>query len=231
MLREAALLSGGFWSAATIGTYGLCRRLDRARPRFWTSPLLLAPVVLLGAAWGLGESYRDYLQGTGWLLAMLGPATVAFALPIYEHRALIRRHGLLLALGVVVGSATSMFCAFFMANGLGLSVSMRQSLLPRSITTPFAMNVSCHIGGKPELTAVFVVLTGVFGAAAGEALLGWLPLRTSLARGALLGMGAHGAGVAKAHQVGAEEASMAGLVMVLAGLMNVLLAPLVSHWF
>jgi putative effector of murein hydrolase len=100
--------------------------------------------------------------------------------------------------------------------------------MPRSISTPFAMVVSGDIGGVPNLTAVFVVITGLFGAAAGQTLLRLLPLRSGLARGALFGMGAHGVGVAKAHEIGREEGSIAGLVMVLVGLTNVLAAPLIA---
>jgi putative effector of murein hydrolase len=90
------------------------------------------------------------------------------------------------------------------------------------------MAISQNIGGVPDLTALFVVVTGVLGAALGENLLAILPLRSSLARGALFGMGAHGAGVAKARQIGREEGSIAGLVMVLVGLVNVLAAPLLA---
>jgi hypothetical protein len=90
-------------------------------------------------------------------------------------------------------------------------------------------NVAAEIGGLPDLTAVFVVFTGVFGAAIGELLLGVLPLRSALARGALLGAGAHGAGVAKAHELGQGEGSVAGLMLVLIGVTNVLLAPLLAH--
>jgi len=91
------------------------------------------------------------------------------------------------------------------------------------------MTVSGDIGGLPELTAIFVVLTGVFGAALGELILALLPLHSAIARGSLFGMGAHGAGVAKATQIGADEGAVAGLVMVLAGVFNVLMAPLVLH--
>src|SRR5262249_27111396 len=102
------------------------------------------------------------------------------------------------------------------------------SLLPRSVSTPFAMAVSNGIGGVPDLTAVFSMITGVLGAAMGEAMLSWLPLRSSLSKGALLGMGATGAGVAKAQELGGEEGSIAGLVMILAGVLNVLLSPLLA---
>jgi putative effector of murein hydrolase len=129
---------------------------------------------------------------------------------------------------VAIGSSIAMASAWVMADLLGLSDQLARSLMPRSVTMPFAMAVSDDIGGLPDLTAVFVILTGVCGAAIGEVMLNWLPLRSALARGALFGMGAHGAGVAKAHQIGTEEGSIAGLVMVLAGLFNVLMAPVLA---
>lgn len=106
---------------------------------------------------------------------------------------------------------------------------MSRSLVPRSITTPFAMPLAQGLGGVPELTAVFVMITGVFGALAGSLLIRFLPLRSSLARGALFGVGAHGAGVSRAQEVGREEGTVAGLVMVLMGLLNLFAAPLLTH--
>lgn len=217
-----------FWPAATIGLYLLGKAIYRKWPRWWLTPLVVVPALLLLAALSLHASYATYLNGTHWLVALLGPTTVAFAVPIYQQRTLIRRHWPELLIGVVAGSATAMLTAWLMASLLGLDGSLRLSLLPRSISTPFAMTVSGDIGGVPDLTAVFVILTGIVGAALGELLLARLPLRSSLARGALLGMGAHGAGTAKAHEIGREEGSIAGLVMVLVGLCNVLAAPMLA---
>jgi predicted murein hydrolase (TIGR00659 family) len=217
-----------FWPAATIAFYITARRLYKLWPRWWLSPLILAPALLLTLALSLHTGYGDYIRGTHWLIMMLGPATVAFAVPIYEHRALLCRHWKVLILGVLAGSGIAMISAWSLATILGVSGAMRLSLLPRSISTPFAMAVSGHIGGVPDLTAVFVIITGVLGAALGEAMISWLPLRSNLARGALFGMGAHGAGVAKAHEIGGEEGSIAGLVMILAGLFNVLVSPLLA---
>jgi len=218
------------WSAATIALYLLVKALYRRRPRWWTAPLVLTPLLLIGITLALQTGYADYIRGTHWLIVLLGPATVAFAIPIYEQRALIRRHWPVLLVGALIGSATAIASAWLLASLLGLGGSLRLSLLPRSVSTPFAMAVSGDIGGTPDLTAVFVVFTGIFGAALGEAILQWLPLRSALARGALFGMGANGAGVAKAHQIGRQEGSIAGLVMVLVGLLNVLVAPLLAYW-
>ena len=121
-----------------------------------------------------------------------------------------------------------MITGWCLATFLGLDGALRLSLLPRSISTPFAMEVSGDIGGIPDLTAVFVVITGVLGAVLGEIMLARLPVASSLARGAALGMGAHGAGTAKAHEIGTEEGSVAGLIMVLVGLLNVLVAPAIA---
>lgn len=222
------MLNTVFWSAATISLYFLAKRIHRRFPIAWLSPLATTPALLVVIALCLHTSYRDYIGATHWLMIVLGPITVAFAIPIYDKRAMILKYWPVLLFGIVVGSSTAMLSAWTLASLLSIDGALRLSLLPRSISTPFAMAISQNIGGVPDLTALFVVMTGVLGAALGETLLRVLPLKSSLARGALFGMGAHGAGVAKANQIGAEEGSIAGLVMVLVGLVNVLAAPFLA---
>ena len=228
MLPNDPLFLTVFWSALTIVLYLLAKRFYRRFPRSYTSPLALTPVALIIAALLLRTDYATYIGSTHWLMLLLGPATVAFAIPIWEQRALIRRTWPVLAFGVAVGSLTAIACASAMAHYLGLTDALRLSLLPRSVSTPFAMTMSGEIGGIPDLTALFVVVTGVLGATVGDILLKVVPVRTALARGALYGMGAHAAGVARASQIGEEEGSIAGLVMVMVGLVNVLAAPLLA---
>ncbi len=222
MLDTAEPLTILIWSAITIALYALSKLLYRRRSYWWLSPLIVAPVGVIILLLGIGVDYREYLQGTRWLFVLLGPTMVAFAIPVFERRHLIRRHWAALGLGVVLGSVTALATAWGLAYMLGLSDMLRTSMLPRSMSMPFAMEVSSDIGGFPELTGIFVVLTGVLGAALGQLMLHWLPLRSALARGALLGIGAHAAGVAKAHEVGSEEGSVAGLVMILVGMINVI---------
>jgi predicted murein hydrolase (TIGR00659 family) len=229
-LWREPLIQAALWSLATILLYLLAKRVHRRWPRWWLMPLAVAPALLMIAALALNVSYRDYIRGTHWLVALLGPATVAFAVPIYEQRALIRRRWPLLLAGMVAGSLTAVATSWALAYVLGIDGELRLSLLPRSMSTPFAMEVSGEIGGIPDLTAVFVVLTGIIGAAVGDVVLARLPLRSTLAKGALFGVGAHGAGTARAHQIGREEGAVAGLVMVLVGLMNVALAPLIIQF-
>jgi putative effector of murein hydrolase len=216
------------FSGVTILLYALTRKLHIHLTRWWTSPVFLTPIVLVAIALTFHISYSNYIHATHWLMLFLGPVTVAFAVPIYKHRKVIVHNWPLLAVCLVVGSFSAVASSWVFATILGLDPALRLSLLPRYMSTPFAMVVSGSIGGSPDITAVFVAITGICGAGIGEAIIQSFPIRSSLAKGALLGMGAHGVGVAKAKQIGQEEASIAGLLMVFVGLVNVLLAPLAS---
>ncbi len=215
-----------FWLGLTLAAYLLSRWAYRRTGRYLLSPLLLVPALLLAVAVPLHTNYAEYSSNTHLLMALLGPATVAFAVPIWQQRGLLARHWPALLLGMLAGSTVAITSSWWLANALALDGEVSLSLVPRSITTPFAMPLAQSLGGVPELTAIFVMLTGTFGALFGGLLLKWLPLRTALARGALFGVGAHGAGVARAQEVGREEGTVAGLVMVLMGLLNLFAAPM-----
>jgi len=219
-----------FWSGATIALYVVGKAIYRRWRRWWTTPVIVALALVVALAVALGRSYRDYIGQTGWLVTLLGPAIVSFSIPIWEHRVLIRRYWPLLVVGITAGSVTSVVSAWLLASALHLDHALRMSLLPRSISTPFAMSASGQIGGIPELTAVFVILTGVFGAAVGENMFKLLGLRSVMARGAMMGMAAHGVGTARAYQIGREEGAVSSVVMSLAGLCNVLATPIFFHW-
>ncbi|MFJ7883659.1 LrgB family protein [Pseudomonas sp. NPDC096917] len=217
-----------FWLVLTLAAYGLSRWLYRRTGRYLLSPLILVPALLLAVAVPLNTAYAEYSRDTHWLMRVLGPVTVAFAVPIWQQRTLLAQHWMALLLGMLAGSVVSIGSSFWLARALALDTSLTLSLVPRSITTPFAMPLAQSLGAVPDLTAVFVMFTGVFGALMGGILLKWLPLRSSLARGALFAVGAHGAGVSRAREVGHEEGSVAGLVMVLTGVLNLFAAPLLT---
>lgn len=213
------------WLLATCALYAAARALYRRRPSVWLSPLLVVPsgVVLLLLV--TGARYPAYMTGGRWLVELLGPTTVAFAIPLHRNAALLRRHAWELAAGIVAGSAVAVVSSALLSRALGLGPVEAASMLPRSITTPFAMTVAGALGGSPVLAAVFVIVTALVGIVAGRVLVLRLPLRSPLSRGALLGMGAHGAGTATALELGAVEGAVAGVVMIAAGLLLLLATP------
>lgn len=228
MSTETAVL---FWSAITVFFYLIARQIYLRHPRWWLAPTLLTWVGCAGIMALMKVTYPEYLRGTQWIASFLGPATVAFALIIHEQRALIRLYWPTMLVGITVGSLLALGSAWALAYMLQLPEDWQASLMPRSVTTPFAMAMSDQIGGIPELTASLVAITGLLGTAMGEVLLKRLPLRTAMARGAMLGMGVQGSGTARAYELGREEGAVAALVMILAGLVNVLGATAVSSFW
>lgn len=178
-----------FWLALTLLAYLGSRWLYRRSGRYLLSPLILVPALLLAVAVPLHTAYAEYARNTHWLMGVLGPVTVAFAVPIWQQRAMLARHWPALLMGMLAGSTASIASSWGLAHLLALDNAISLSLVPRSITTPFAMPLAHDLGGVPELTAVFVMFTGVLGAMFGGVLLRWLPLHTPLARGALFGSG------------------------------------------
>jgi predicted murein hydrolase (TIGR00659 family) len=219
------------WSFATIGVYWASKQVYQRWRRIWLMPIAITPLILVGLILGLHESYQHYIRSAGWLVGLLAPATIAFAAPLYEKRAVIRKHWPILLAGMIAGSLTAVSTSYGLASLLGIEPAVRLSLAPRSLSTPFAMAVSDAIGGIPSLTAFFVLVTGFTGIFLGDATMSRLPLRSTIARGAALGMSAHAAGTAKAYELGFEEGTIAGLVMILSGLLNVAMAPLFGAFF
>jgi predicted murein hydrolase (TIGR00659 family) len=213
------------WILLTVALYAASRAIVRRFPSPWLSPLLVVPGVLVVLLLATRTPYPTYLRGGRWLLALLGPTTVAFAVPLHRHRDLIRRYAVELLAGIATGSAVAVVSSAMLSRALGLPRTETLSMLPRSITTPFAMQVATTLGGSPVLAAVFVIVTALVGVVSGRALVSRLPLRSAVARGALLGMGAHGAGTALALELGAVEGAVSGLVMIGAGLLLLLGAP------
>jgi predicted murein hydrolase (TIGR00659 family) len=218
------------WLLFTVVLYMAVKWGYRRYKAWWCSPLLAVPLLMIGLVLMLHEPYPQYFSATHWLSWMLGPATVAFAVPIYEHRTLIRKHWFSLTSGVLVGMPVAVLSSVTLARLFHLSDLLQKSLAPRSISTPFALAATGSIGGSPQLTAVFVVITGVCGMVFGETMLAFLPLRSKMARGALFGAAAHAAGTAKALEIGPEEGVVASLTMMLGGIATVFAAPLIAMY-
>ncbi|WP_321915312.1 LrgB family protein [Paraburkholderia sp. J11-2] len=222
---DAARLIAAGCFILTVALYFVSKALYARFRSPWLTPLVAVPAVLAVFVLVLHIPYPVYFQDTRWLMWLLGPATVAFAVPIYEYRDLLKRHWISLTVGVTVGIIVAVGGSLALAKLLHLSPDLQRSLMTRSISTPFALAVSDKIHAPRDLTALFVIATGVCGMLFGELVLGLVPLRTRLARGALFGAAAHGVGTAKARELGSEEGVVASLTMMIAGVVMVLLAP------
>lgn len=216
------VISGGF--LGTICSYLLCKLLAKKYPIILFSPLLLCPFMIIACISVFSIDYVQYDKGAHYLSKMLGPATVAFAVPIYKHYSLIKKYVSVIMLSLIVGVLVAFTSSFLLALTFGISTNMAYSLVPRSITTPIAMDISTLIGGEPNMTAVFVIVTGLTGSIIGPYLIRILQIRTTAAKGLMLGMGAHGAGTSAAFTLGELEGTFSSLAMILAALVSIILS-------
>lgn len=215
--------------ALTLLVYYVNKRLYRRKQTLLLMPLVMTPVVLVALLLLTHVSWKDYIAESHWLIWLLGPATLAFAVPLYENLEIIKRHWLSLSVGVLTATLVAVCSSVWLARLLMLPETIQRSLAVRSITTPFALAAALPIGGQPDLVALFVVITGVFGMAVGDVLFLRIAIKQGVAKGAGFGAASHGAGTARAYQLGQQEGVVSSLVMMLSGVVTVILAPLLSH--
>jgi len=219
------------WLTATLVAYGTGDALFRASGRKpWVNPVLIAVVLLGTVLWGTGTSYATYFEGAQFVHFMLGPATVALAVPLYGNLARVRATAVPMLAALVAGSVTAIVSAVGIAWALGVRGETLVSLAPKSATAPVALGISEALGGSPTLTAVLVILTGVTGAIVATPLLNALRVRDWRARGFAVGVAAHGIGTARAFQVNETAGAFAGIGMGLNAFLTALIAPVVIAW-
>lgn len=212
----------------TLGLYFANKKLYRRFRKLPLMPLVLTPLLLVAMLIFGHISYQNYMGEAHWLLWLLGPATIAFAVPVYDNLRVIKRHWMSLTAGVITATVVAVTSSVWLARLFTLSDEIQRSLAVRSITTPFALAAAKPLGGQPELVALFVVVTGVFGMAVGDVLFLRLAIREGMAKGAGFGAASHGAGTARSYELGPQEGVVASLVMMSSGVVMVLIAPLVG---
>ncbi|AZT84973.1 LrgB family protein [Marinobacter sp. NP-4(2019)] len=210
----------------TLVAYGLAYRLYlRTRSNPLANPVVTSVGMLIGVLVLTGTSYDDYFEGGQFVHFLLGPATVALAVPLYQQFSRLRQLWLPVTISLVCGVTIAAGSSIGLAWLLGGSTEIQMSLAPKSATAPVAMGISEKIGGLPSLTAVLVVITGITGAVLGTKLFEWLRVTDDTAKGIAMGVAAHGIGTARAFQVSPQMGAFSGLAMALSAFATALLVP------
>jgi predicted murein hydrolase (TIGR00659 family) len=190
------------------------------------NPVLMSVAALVFVLWITRTPYPTYFEGAKFVHFLIGPATVALAVPLYAQFERLKRMWLPIGVALLVGSTTAIVSAVAIGRLLGASRESLLSLAPKSSTLPIAMAVSEHIGGVAPLTAMAVAVTGIGGAIMATPLLNLLGLRDPAVRGFAVGITAHAIGTARALQVGTVNGAFAALALALNGVATALLVPL-----
>jgi len=203
----------------------------RAGSNALANPVLIAVALIAGLLATTETDYATYFEGAQFVHFLLGPATVALAVPLYRQFAQVRRSAVALLVALIVGSVTAAGSAVGIAWVLGASETTMLSLAPKSATAPIAMAIAEDIGGLPSLTAVLVILTGITGAALGSWIVRLVHVRDDRAAGLAIGVASHGIGTARAFQISESAGAFSGLAMGLNGLATATLIPLLYRLF
>ena len=203
----------------------------RARFHPLANPVLISVAILASLLLATGTPYQTYFDGAQFVHFLLGPATVALAIPLHAQWPRLKAMAGPLIVALVVGSLTAALSAWGIGALLGASRESLMSLAPKSVTTPIAMGVAERIGGLPSLTAVLVISTGIIGAVFGRSLYQRLHvIQDHAVRGFAIGIASHGIGTARAFQVSEQAGAFAALAMGLNGLLTAVSLPWIMPW-
>jgi predicted murein hydrolase (TIGR00659 family) len=202
----------------------------RTRRHPLCNPVLIAIVVLVAVLKLTDTDYKNYFSGAQFVHFLLGPATVALAIPLYHAYEHIRSSAAAIVVALVSGCLFAALSAIAVGYACGGSMVTLLSLAPKSATTPIAMGVADAIGGSASLTAILVILTGIFGAMLSTWVLDLARVKDNRARGFATGLAAHGIGTAYKLRVNQVAGAFAGLAMGLNGFATAALVPILVHW-
>lgn len=217
--------------AITVGAYLLSRIAGKRYPSPLTTPVFFSTTIIIILLLILDINFEEYTTAKEIMTFLLGPATVALAVPLYKNREIIKKHSVPALLGLIFGTISTIISAVFLAKILGLSKEVIASGSVKSVTVPVAVEVSAIIGGDPALTAAFVVATGILGTIIGPWMMNLTKITNPLSRGLALGTISHGQGTAQAATEGELQGAIAGVAMGLAAIFTAIIAPTIVQYF
>jgi predicted murein hydrolase (TIGR00659 family) len=215
------------WLTLTLIAYVVADRISMAAGRHPAVNLVaIAGAMIILALKLTGTSYETYFAGAQFIHFLLGPATVALAVPLYRHFEQVKKNALPILVSLAAGSIAAIFSVTLIAREMGASKQMIASLAPKSVTSPIAMGLSEQLGGMPFFTAALVIVTGVLGALMLTPLMRLLRIRDSAAIGMAAGVASHGIGTARAFHVDSVAGAFGGIAMGLNGAFTSLILPI-----
>ena len=216
-----------FWLTLTIGSYLIADFIYRKSNLFpLLNPVAISVLLVSLILIFFNIQYERYFEGAKFIHFLLGPATVALAVPIYKKWDLIVINSKAIFISLLIGSVFAILVTYLLSLYFELPKELILSLLPRSVTAPIAMGISEIIGGIPSLTAIITLITGVIGASLGIFVFDLMQLKNMDARGFSLGLASHGIGTARAMSKNKNAGVFAAVGMGLSGLVTSILVPL-----
>lgn len=216
----------------TLGAYSLFTYISKKYKSAFLNPLLLTSVFLviylliesMITKSELNNTVNTYTSAMSIVNAMLSPLTVCLAIPVYTRRLIIKQYWLPILVGTIIGTVTSTISVFIFGKFFNLDKEIIMSLIPKSVTTAIAIEVSGNIGGIKAITVFSVILTGICGALFGPLLCKICKLKRSPSIGMAYGGSSHAVGTSKAVEVSTRTGAISSVAIVTSGILTVIIA-------
>lgn len=188
------------------------------------NPLLIATIICIAVLKLFHISYNDYMEGAQFVSLFLVPVTAMLGLSIYRQRKVLKEQFLPIVMGCLVGSFLSMGSTVLLCRMLSVNSDIMCSLLPKSVTTAIALDISEQLGGLRSVTLMAVIICGIGGAIIHPMIIKMLRLKDPVAIGVAFGTASHAIGTTKALEIGEVEGAVSGVAMGVAGICTVIIA-------
>jgi len=208
-----------FWITLTLGAFLVGDYLyKKSKLNPLVNPVAISILIVSTVLLTLDVSYDRYFNGAKFIHFMLGPATVALAIPIYEKKDLIFKEIKPIIFSILLGIPFAILITYYLASFFNLNQDIILTMIPRNVTAPIAMGIAELIGGIPSLTAIITIITGIVGASLGTFALNIFKIKDMSARGFGFGLASHGIGTARAMSKNKTAGVFAELAMGLSGI-------------
>lgn len=193
------------------------------------NPLLIGIGIIICFLFAFHIDFDTYNKGGQFINMFLGPSTVVLAVPLYKQLDLLKKNAKAILTGIFVGSAIGIISIIGISYLVGLNSSVIKSLVPKSVTTPIGISISSQLGGVVPITVLAIIITGIVGAVFGPTICKIFKIKDKVAVGVSIGTASHAVGTSKALELGEVEGAMSSLSIGIAGIMTVMIAPLVYN--
>jgi predicted murein hydrolase (TIGR00659 family) len=219
-----------FVIAVTVVAYVVSREVFLRTHLTLLNPVFVSTVAIILVLLAVGIRYDQYTPGRDLMTRLLGPATVALAVPLYRHRRLLVTYWAPIALGIACGSVATVVTAVLVARWASLDRMLVLAVAPKSVSTPVAIEIARILGTNVSITAVLVVATGMVGAVIGPRLLTALGISDAVARGVAVGTTSHATGTAAILHEGETQGAMSAIAMALTAIFMGFVGPFLIPW-
>ncbi|CAH0539678.1 CidB/LrgB family autolysis modulator [Vibrio marisflavi] len=226
------------WFILTVVLYIIAKWISNKANTPFLNPLLVSVAAIIGVLILFNIPFEHYYAQNEFVTFLLQPAVVALAYPLYEQLPQIRQNWKVILLTCTIGSSMSMFSATLLAAYFQANPTLLASVVAKSVTTPIAMVISSHLGGEPAITAILVLIVGLFGSIIAYPVYSILNITHPIARGLTMGTVSHALGTATAAEKTENDAAYSSLALVICGVITSILAPAffslsiwLSHFF